>query len=194
MRIVRTGAVGDIETEEEMRARFARWSQLAREGQQVPDMAPAEIAAELAERRKYQDVVIIEFLDLDDGRRITADCGLGFSARVGRFGVPPREDSPPLPHPWAVTSLDELREEIQGVVEADADEMLEGAEIDEDRSGHAAAVAAGLESEWLGVRWTRLVLAAAAERIAVTPQELALAPFEVELTDRLLARRESHLA
>jgi hypothetical protein len=194
MEITRTGAVGDIVTEDEMRAQYARMSRLAREGQQVPDLSPAEIEEELAQRRKGRDVSVVEFLELADGRRITSDCGLGYSAwPLWSVGVAAGEEPPELRHPWSVTTLDDLQTDIRFVIEADADDVLEHAEFDEDLTGHAAATAVGLGDEWLRVRWARLLDAAAAEGVTLTPEMLEAAPFEVELTDRLLAERQRHM-
>src|SRR4051794_14799750 len=48
MAIVRVGAIADMETEDEIRARYQRWSKLARkEDAQVPDLSPSEITAEI---------------------------------------------------------------------------------------------------------------------------------------------------
>ena len=41
MRVARTGAIGDITTEGERRAEYARSSELAREGHQAPNYSPA---------------------------------------------------------------------------------------------------------------------------------------------------------
>jgi hypothetical protein len=194
MRIARTGAIGDIETEDEQRAQYARWSRLAREGHQVPDYSPAEIESELALRSKGYDVGIVEFLELTDGRRITAPPELGYSAGwASTVSVPHGEAPPEVAHPWSATTPDEVRETIRCVVEADADDVLEDADFDEGLSGYAAAAAAGLGDDWLRVRWARLAMAAATEGISVSPEELQAAPFEVELTERLLAERERHV-
>ena len=190
VRVVRTGAVGDITTEAELREQFARFSRLAREGHQVPDMSPADVEAELAYRRTVCDVSVVEFLELSDGRRISADCGLGYTTA---FGLSPGADAPELPNPWAATTLDALRDGIQFVVEADADDLLEGAASDDDLSGYAAAAAVGVGDAWIRSRWARLVNAAAAEGVTVAPEELQAAPFEAGFTDRLLAERARHM-
>jgi hypothetical protein len=192
--IARTGAVGDIESEEEVRAGYARMSRLAREGEQVPDLSPAQVEAALAERRTGYHVGVVEFLEVADGRRIVADCGLGYSGgRLRAFGVSPGEEPPVLPHPWALTSLDDLRDSIRMVIEADADDVVTWSAANEDLSGRDAAEAAGVGADWLRVRWSRLVYAAAAADVTVSPAQLEAAPFVVELTDRLLAERERHL-
>src|SRR3954471_13267935 len=70
-----------------------------------------------------------------DGR---AHPELGYSTGPLRaFGVAPGEDPPEAPHPWAVTTLDEVREAIRCVIEADADDVLEDAEFDDDLPGYA---------------------------------------------------------
>jgi hypothetical protein len=193
--IVRTGAVGDVESEAEVRAQYARWSRLVREGEQVPDLSPAEVEAEVARRRTGCHVGVVEFLDLADGRRIVADCGLGYSTSPMRaYGVASGEQPPVVPHPSAATSLDEMRELVLFVIEADADDLIPWSEANEHLSGREAAEAAGVGADWLRSRWSRLVSAAAAAGVAVSPAQLEAAPFEVELSDRFLAERERHLS
>jgi hypothetical protein len=193
MRVLRAGAVGDVVSEQETRDRYAELSRLARAGHQTPDLSPEAVDAVIAQDRAGMHVKVVEFVDLEDGRRIFADCGLGYtSGPLRSFGLPPDALPPTLPHPWAVTSLEEVRRDIQFTIEADADDLVPWKEVDEDLTGRLGAQAAGVGAEWLRSRWARLIDAAAAEGIALTPAELEAAPFEVELTERLVAERDSH--
>jgi len=161
MTIVRVGAIADIETEDELRARYERWSRLAREERaQVPDLSPVEIAAEIASRGVYVDVNITEFADHADGRRVVSNDGLGYSeaANTVKLG----NDLIARPDPWSLTDLDDIAETVTGLLAADGD------------TGAA--------------RWSRLRSACARHGIHVSFDELAAGPYTVEFTERLQER------
>jgi hypothetical protein len=159
--IVRVGAIADVETEDEMRARYERLSRMAREERaQVPDLSPAEITAEIASRRVYVDVGIAEFADLSDGRRVVSSGQLGYSSRANTVEL--GDDLVARPDPWSLTDLDDIAETVAGVVASDGD------------TGFA--------------RWGRLQMVCAQHGVHVTFDELAAAPFTVEFTERLRER------
>jgi hypothetical protein len=160
MTIVRVGAIADITTEDEMRAQYERWSRLARkEGAQVPDLSAEEIAAEIASRRVYIDVVFAEFADHANGRRVISDDGMGYASGVGsKLG----DDQIARPDPWSFTDLDDIAETVTSLL------------TDEGDTG--------------AMRWNRLRMACANQGIDVSVTELAAAPYTVEFTERLQER------
>jgi hypothetical protein len=161
MTIVRVGAIADIETEDELRARYARWSRMAREERaQVPDLSTAEILAEIAGRRVYVDVSITEFADHADGRRVVSNDGLGYAERANHVRL--GDDLIARPDPWSLTDLDDIAETVTGLLAADGD------------TGAA--------------RWSRLRAACAHQGIDVSFEDLAAASYTVEFTDRLRER------
>lgn len=185
--ILHVGAIGDVMSDDEFRAKRRRWTELAAEGHQTPSYTAAEIEAELESFHRTMSVEVREFADLADGRRIIDDSGLGFSSSAGAFG----DFSGEIPHPWAGTSDEDLEDSIRFVVEADADDELPD---HADLPAHAHrelsfARRPDLRPVWLSVRWARLIAAAAAEGVTLTADALEAAPFVFEFTDRLLATR-----
>jgi hypothetical protein len=161
MAIVRVGAIADMETEDEIRARYQRWSKLARkEDAQVPDLSPSEITAEIVSRRVYVDVVFSEFADLANGRRIVCSDGLGFTSRGNSVVL--GDDGIARPDPWSLTDLEDIAETVT--------ELL----TDERETGVA--------------RWGRLRSACIQHGIDASFDELATAPFAVEFSQRLRER------
>jgi hypothetical protein len=161
MTIVRVGAIADIQTEDELRARYERWSRMARdERAQVPNLSTAEISAEIASRRVYVDICISEIADHADGRRVVSNDGLGYAERANHVRL--GDDLIARPDPWSLTDFDDIAETVTGLLAADGD------------TGAA--------------RWSRLRSACAQEGIDVSFEDLEAAPYTVEFTDRLRER------
>jgi hypothetical protein len=116
MTIVRVGATVDVQTEAELRAKLTRWSQTDDPGwSQAWRPSAEEIEAEVAERRRYVDVVIHEFAELSDLTRIVSE-----ETRGGTSALHPE-----VPDPWKEETPESIFDFARQILEADGETGIE---------------------------------------------------------------------